>query len=109
MLRLVARLLWPEGDDLPPVAMYYLLLCLDVAVGCAVAVAGRRRPTACELPAVVFRCCGWLRGCCGRKETTSRTVWIGRAATVAFPPNLIRNHVATFFVVCYSACIYLGV
>jgi hypothetical protein len=43
-----------------------LLLCLDVVVGYAVAVAERRRPTACcyVLPAVVFICCGWLRSCC---------------------------------------------
>ena len=39
-----------------------------------------------------FRCCSRLwRWCCGPKEYTSRTVWIGRENWEKFPPNIIRN------------------
>jgi len=37
-------------------------------------------------------CCSRLwRWCCGPKEYTSRTVWIGRENWEKFPPNIIRN------------------
>ena len=32
----------------------------------------------------------WAR-CCGKKEFSSRTVWVGRPNVEKFPANVIRN------------------
>ena len=39
-----------------------------------------------------FRCCSRLWSwCCGTKEYSSRTVWIGKEHVQKFPANVIRN------------------
>lgn len=43
-------------------------------------------------------CCSRLWSwCCGPKEYSSRTIWIGRGSFQKFPPNIIRNQKYNIF------------